>query len=116
MSRPRKIGPRHIDHDALTIWKLLLQEGGYWRTREVSEALAEQPTAFSVRSALDRLTLNGMVRLRQLPSCHPSFGVTASCTAPPGYGWMLREALQATGPIDWPALEAAERGLGAVAA
>lgn len=106
MSRPRKTGPRHIDHDALTIWKLLLKEGGYWRVREIGEQLDAALTGYCVRNALDRLALNGMVRMRHAPKTHPSFGVTASCAAPPGYGWMLKEAMSATGSIDWAALEA----------
>lgn len=106
MSRPRQDGPRHIDNDALATWMLLLKEGGYWTAREVGGLLDTAPMLSTVRSQLDRLTSNGMVQMRQAPMKHPSFGVTARCAAPPGYAWMLEEAIAATGPIDWPALEA----------
>ena len=97
---------RHLDHEALTIWKLLLKEGGYWRVREIGDVLGVEPCTRSVRQSLDRLLQRGMVRARQVPGAHPSFGVTASCAAPPGYDWMLQEAVSATGSINWAALEA----------
>ena len=105
MSRPTKISARHIDHDALTIWLLLLKEGGYWRTREIIVQLRVEGRVDKVRHALDRLTLNGMLRSRQVPGKHPSFGVTPSCTAPPGYAWMLEMAIHGVHPINWDALE-----------
>jgi hypothetical protein len=106
MTGPKTNGPRHIDHEALTIWKLLLKEGGYWRTREISAELRTEGRVDKVRHALDRLTLNGMLRSRQAPGKHPSFGVTPSCAAPPGYAWMLEVATHGVHPIDWSALEA----------
>ena len=105
MSRRPNIGPRHIDNQALTIWRLLLKEGGYWRVCEITDALQVDAARNSIRRTLDRLGLNGMVRMRQAPGRHPGFGVTPACTAPPGYGWMLETALTATGVIDWAALE-----------
>ena len=105
-------GARHLDNDALIVWKFLLKEGGYWQVRELGRELISEPMVSTVRSQCDRLLVNGMVRSRQLPGCHPSFGVTLSCTAPPGYAWMLEAAVSATGPIGWAALEAAERSDG----
>ena len=105
MAGQRAIGPRHIDNDALRVWQLLLKEGGYWCTREISAELRVEGRVDKVRSALDRLTLNGMLRSRHAPGKHPSFGVTPACTAPPGYAWMLEVATQCVGPIDWAALE-----------
>lgn len=99
-------GARHIDHEALKIWQLLLKEGGYWKTRELRAELRFEGRVSKVRLALDRLTLNGMLRMRQAPGKHPSFGVTPACTAPPGYAWMLEVALHGVHPIDWADLEA----------
>ena len=70
-----------------------------------SEPLRVEVRVDKVRHALDRLTLNGMLRSRQAPGKHPSFGVTPSCTAPPGYAWMLEVAIHGEHPIDWAALE-----------
>ena len=103
---PRTNGARHIDNEALKIWQLLLKEGGYWRTREIGVALQLQARVDKVRLALDRLTLNGMLRMRQAPGKHPSFGVTPACTAPPGYAWMLEVAMYGLHPIDWADLQA----------
>lgn len=98
--------PRHLDNDALIVWKFLLKEGGYWQVRELGRELISEPMVSTVRSQCDRLLVNGMVRSRQLPGCHPSFGVTPACKPPPGYEWMLEAALSATGVIDWRVLEA----------
>lgn len=106
MSGPRTTGPRHLDNEALKIWQLLLKDGGYWRTREVGAALQLQGRVGKVRHTLDRLALNGMLRARQVPGKHPSFGVTPACTAPPGYAWMLEVAIHGVQPIDWADLEA----------
>lgn len=105
MAGQRTNGARHIDNEALKIWQLLLKEGGYWRTREVGVALQLQGRADKVRHTLDRLALNGMLRARQVPGKHPSFGVTPACAAPPGYAWMLEVAMHGVQPIDWAALE-----------
>lgn len=105
MSRPTKSMARHIDHEALTIWQLLLKEGGYWKVREVGDALNAAPVRRNLRFALDRLSRNGMLRSRQAPGKHPSFGVTPTCKAPPGYAWMLEVAIHGEQPIDWAALE-----------
>ncbi len=105
MAGQRATGPRHIDNDALRVWQLLLKEGGYWRTREISAELGVEGRVDKVRGALDRLALNGMLRMRQAPGKHPSFGVTPACTAPPGYAWMLEIALHGAHPINWAALE-----------
>ena len=106
MSGQRATGPRHLDQDALTVWMFLLKEGGYWQARELGRELISEPMVSTVRSQCDRLLVNGMVRSRQLPGRHASFGVTPSCTAPPGYEWMLEAALSATGPINWGEMEA----------
>ena len=106
MAGQRATGPRHIDNDALRVWQLLLKEGGYWRTREISAGLGVEGRVDKVRSALDRLALNGMLRARQVPGKHPSFGVTPACAAPPGYAWMLEVAIHGLQPIDWADLEA----------
>lgn len=99
-------GPRHLDNDALIVWQFLLKEGGYWQARELGRELISEPMVSTVRSQCDRLLKNGMVQCRQAPGAHPTFGVTASCTAPPGYAWMLEVAMHGVQPIDWADLEA----------
>lgn len=106
MSRPRDTQSRHLDHDALMLWQLLLKEGGYWNTRELGPVTVKYKNKNRLRKTCDRLVLLGLVRARKLPGRHTSFGVTAACKAPPGYGWMLELAMHGKHPINWAAHEA----------
>jgi len=84
MTRHKAKEARHLDHIALVSWLILVREGGYSTAAEV-RAMHRNAGVTEVRLALERLVSNGMVRKRKVLGAWPTFGVTTSCKAPPGY-------------------------------
>jgi len=80
---------RHIDHNTLLLWQYLVKSGGYSSLRYIRSKLFPGETSGVVNGMAARLLENGMVRRKSFCGEPPTFGVTITCAAPPGYSYLL---------------------------